>query len=731
MKDTQIEKLVDWLCEEKSRHLLTPLFKLRTPSIVALAEVLVDGAARYQPNLIRLLAKAGAPSECILRALGFTKDPETVDFFASEFDFQVLNEEARTILLATAVATGKVDVARSLIMEKVNINMSRPTQTYKICTPLIEAVKAQTLDLVQLLLDNGANVDSDCGCWKSPSREHNALSSAVDLGDLEMSQYLLQRGAHICVGFEDRFEVDFETLPQALCDILKTAAGRNLISRQDIIDAAQSRNSLRDFFKSSRISQYMVIKAFTALLDCRKIDSALNLLEIGPLRGAQSTLFRVLDAFNYGIPFSFSEAKSLICTMHSNNVCIKDPGMMRSVIWSEAWDMSDRRAILNVLDSLRYDFEAFGPAAMERLLYIWRNVENTDMEQTVEAILQHGVSVNEYGEKMTPFQVAAYLGNAGLIEKMLDQGAMLNREPFKLGGMTALQAAALGKHFTIVQSLIAIGADIEAAPAVDSGFTALEAAVRPRMCLLKYPLPYEEKPDFDNDVSEKVFSFLLDKEPKVLRLSNRAESPLLHDLIHRRLYHLLEEVLCMGATQHHYFHITPDHPHYTPLQLACNLEDFDAIELLVKYDADCDQSASHFYGRTALQAAISNEGERMDIVEYLIECGADVNAPPAAVRGVTALQAASIHGHFNIVRFLLEKGADVNALAAEQEGCTAVEGAAEHGRLDTVQLLLNAQATKNTIQRQELESAIQLARENRHLAVAGVIEDTLNAMCVN
>lgn len=470
-------------------------------------------------------------------------------------------------------------------------------------------------------------------------------------------------------------------------------------------------------------------------MDSGKVNLALNLLKVGPLQGAPSALSSLLDVFADGNFLSFSDVKSLFRTMHSNNISINSSKVIDGIIWAqledwaETWDICDKRAILDVLNSLGYDFKTLGPIAIEGAIDVKGCFDDTALEQSVEAILEQGVSVNEYGNMLTPFQVAACLGNLRLIEKMLNQGAVLNREPFVSRGKTALQAAALGKNLKTVQYLVGLGADVGAAPALEGGLTALEAAIRPKMFAIKKPLLHEG--DSENDVSEKIFLFFLDEEPKLLGLSNRPGSPLLHDLIYRRLLHLLEKVLSMGVDQGHYFQVTEYPPLYSPLQLACNLKDFEAIKLLVKYGADCNQSASWDYGRTALQAVVLNELERMDIAEYLIAHGANVNAPPAVFGGVTALQAASIRGHIKIVRLLLEKDADVNAPAAEEEGRTAVEGAAEHGRLDTVQLLLNAQAAKNTVRRTELESAIRLAKQNWHLAVACLIEDTLNAMCAN
>ena len=552
--------------------------------------------------------------------------------------------------------------------------------------------------------------------------------------NLKIIEYLLEYGAQICEGFEDIFRVNFIGLPLELCDALQRSEDKNFLS--EIIYTAQSRDLLSDFLYYTRIPRDLAIKAFETLLARGEVESALNLLEIGLPRlksSAFSCLIHVLEGKNR---LTFSNVKTLLLTIYSQDISMISWPVMDSILWAqhyflkEPWNISHRIAILDMLYARGYDFERFGPGAIEGALRSREWFDNPDLGQTIEALLRYGVPVNYYGNKMTPFQVAAYLGSLHLIEKMLSQGAILNREAFDYGGMTALQAAAHGKSLKTVQRLVVLGADIKAAPAIKRGLTALEAAIRPQILAVNGDYAYIDDPTFDNDTSEKIFTFLLDKEPNVLDLSNRPDSPLLQDLIYRGLFSLLEKVLSMGATQNHYFRVENDLPHYTPLQLACNLVDFEVIKLLLEYKAEVNQPAWKNNGKTALQAVISHEIESIDIVKHLIDSGADVNAPPAELGGVTALQAASIRCHFNTARLLLEKGADVNGAAAKQNGHTAIEGAAQHGRLDMVQLLLNAQAANNTVQRTELESAIRLAKRNRHLAVVGLIEDTLNAVCV-
>jgi hypothetical protein len=159
----------------------------------------------------------------------------------------------------------------------------------------------------------------------------------------------------------------------------------------------------------------------------------------------------------------------------------------------------------------------------------------------------------------------------------------------------------------------------------------------------------------------------------------------------------------------------------TPLQLAAQYEDRDAVETLLEHGADINSRAAARLGRTALQAALSNDSPDIDFVTFLIDKGADIHAKPAVEGGITALQGAAIAGDIQIALLLIEKGADVNARGAFKYGRYAIEGAAEHGRLDMVKLLLNAGAKGNVNRGTGFQYAIKLAEENGHGAIVDLL----------
>ena len=63
-----------------------------------------------------------------------------------------------------------------------------------------------------------------------------------------------------------------------------------------------------------------------------------------------------------------------------------------------------------------------------------------------------------------------------MVQKLLDQGALVNAPPAKCGGATALQLAAIGGYLGIAEVLLDRDADVNASAAKLEGRTALEGA---------------------------------------------------------------------------------------------------------------------------------------------------------------------------------------------------------------------------------------------------------------
>ncbi|KAK7949486.1 hypothetical protein PG988_016125 [Apiospora saccharicola] len=163
------------------------------------------------------------------------------------------------------------------------------------------------------------------------------------------------------------------------------------------------------------------------------------------------------------------------------------------------------------------------------------------------------------------------------------------------------------------------------------------------------------------------------------------------------------------------------------------------LELLLQYKEklDCWPDTVVIQNRhggwsqqTAFIAAIGTG--HLPTVQMFVRHNAGLGLPKGIVAKRTPLQNAVETGNMEIIQLLLDRGAPVNAPAVYNEvdapaakvnGVTALEGAAQHGRIDTASLLLDAGACSHGNDKNQLDRAIRLAREEGHEPLARMLED--------
>ncbi|KAK4160445.1 hypothetical protein QBC43DRAFT_303841 [Cladorrhinum sp. PSN259] len=316
-------------------------------------------------------------------------------------------------------------------------------------------------------------------------------------------------------------------------------------------------------------------------------------------------------------------------------------------------------------------------------------------------------------------QLATEKGNFTLKELLLDLNLDLDLR--QTPSRTALQQAVLNGDLNTVGLLVQYGMKVNIEKlTTDEPRTPLEIAVESRNPrIVKYLVQH------GSDVNERE-NMLLHAEDNValnaLQLAAKAGMLEIAGILLRN--HANPNVVRLPAWNKPF---GPGSDAFlTPLQLAVWHREHGMIELLLRYGAVVDMmrvdvslsgnpSWELSYRRTCytpLQLAVSQGN--VDAVTILLHHNANPNAPAPHLSMGTALQCAATRGSLQITRLLLETGADVNALVQPlQDGRSALVEAAVNNRIDMVKLLVEF-APRTEAWCDELQKALDLARETDH-----------------
>lgn len=698
--------------------------------------------------------------------------------------------------------------AKLLHSRTVNVDFVASDSTGSGETPLEAAVIQDCVEMVTFLIDDArADVNKRFG----RNEKQTALCAAVVHTRIKMVELLLEKGATV---YQDLMIGDEDLLTYARrhsTPIFRLLTGSSRNNTPDIFNlvkaAGHGKRTLSQFIEDYGIVQVEILE--------RGLYYA---IEIANVRAVRSFLHRKVD------PDTPNYRRARNAGKFEENPDSRPPILLVAKNLNEAADLvylliqagskpthddltqlchylvlvgkyyrteAEERNVLFAMVQAGCNIAAIGPSALEISAGHGRLLE-------CALLLDAGIiNIDEYGfGGRSGLQAAAVQGRTAVVEYLIDRGAdvnlpasPVNRWPgqgycgpvwsdrntvtddaeradrlrdarLRERRLTALQAAALEGHTEVVDSLIESGANCQA-PANASGLiTLLEAAAGPGAWTEIYVPPGW------NDRRMSIFNKLLARsESGAINRIDGTDGTVLHRLIRTAPIQCLNLALQAGAR-------TEDRnpvDRMTPLQYAAMHGKFDAIELLIEYNAninapaadDCKHSrtvlqavledpfqfnggesrfadkiesmaalllqhharindpASKYHGRTALQQATSWKEPSAKIIAFLLIHGAEVNAQPAEVGGITALQGAAIRGDVQVARMLIARGANINAPPALRDGRTALEGAAEHGRLEMVQFLLKNGAVPDLSK--GFGTAIKLAEKNERFDIADLL----------
>ncbi|KAI9826329.1 MAG: hypothetical protein M1832_000246 [Thelocarpon impressellum] len=539
-------------------------------------------------------------------------------------------------LLSVAIQRKHVEMFRLLFATGI-----RPEPTEPGVNPLLlEAVEIENLEIVSMLLDEGAATD----VYSVQDLESSTpLYRAIELRNVEIVRMLLAAGASTAVsddlsqlgqtplilaariasteilelllssGADVHFVANFDTRTA-----LQAAARRGNVEVMKLLLAAGAKDEAEPADTEGRTALQGAAEggykdAIRLLLDAGSRVNAeparkrgLTALQAAAAGGHDDIVDMLLAA---GAKVNSEPARSQGFTAlqaaaaggHELTVCKllavgadvnADSGELTAVGWAA---MRGHTSSLIKLLAARADVNIAGsdPPRHTPLEVAIEFGKPTD----VALLLDAGAHVNPIHDDrerwFTPLQIAASLGDVLMVRKLILKGADVNASISNNAGKTALQAAAGNGHLEIVELLLPLRPNINAPPASASGRTALQAA------------------------AENGHKGMVSK--------------------------LLELGANVGAEP-------AKNQGLTALQAAAKGGHLDIAMKLLSAGASVHDLAGTVLGRTALQAAAENG--QLEMVKLLLQHGASVSEPEASTWGMSALEAAEKGGHDEVAATL-------------------------------------------------------------------------------
>jgi ankyrin repeat protein len=566
--------------------------------------------------------------------------------------------------LLCASRCGHVDVVQLLIERGANVNLNHSG------TALTKACQYKQLEVVKVLLEYGADAECACALWWSC---HEGFEEGVWV--------LLDAGVNV-----NHDDGKNGTPLQAVVTIPQYKYGGNAPRIvQMLVDAGVEVNYMGIYARSVlEEAVYHHLKEVVQILlaagaDVKQGDRSESALQIALPREDAEMVQMLLNA---GACID-ETGGDLQRASHGGHVevvqMILDAGADVNQVageWGTALQAASCGGHVNVVHKLlnaganvNQMVGTYGNALTAAVFYrewvlyqYWDRSQRDRVLDIVQTLLDAGAEVNQTlsGEYGNALQAAAERGNIEVVQILLDVGADVNAYGGRWG--SALQAASWSGSKEIVQLLLQAGADVNQQGG--EGGNALQAAA--------------------NNRKQDIVQILMDAGAHInwKHTSHREYYKFrgLHKAAKWGRADMIQLLLDAGAN------INQKRKVRTALEIASWCGDTKAVRLLLQAGADVNQRCGPGYG-SALQSASLRGHE--EIVQMLLDAGANIYQRGGQFG--SALGAALSHNPHplwkqdkdKVIQMLLDSGADLLGEVLLSQFWSLVETEGDHGVNET------------------------------------------------
>ncbi|RLU18410.1 hypothetical protein DMN91_008767 [Ooceraea biroi] len=571
-----------------------------------------------------------------------------------------------------AIRNNHIDIAKIILAKDKNVDINESSGGF---TPLHKAAEMGHLDLVNFLLEYGADINA------RNDKDWTPIHGAALNGHLEIVNTLILKGADVnaelimgCTPLHCAVEIGHEKIARTL---LKHGANVNAIDKI-------YKNAALHY--AAKYGHEGIVKT---LLEY-KADPNINTFQgLTPLHLAvQNGLEIVNILLKHGVDIN---AKTKIYYWTPLHYAVKSGHEIvvefllengaevnaKTDINLTPLHIAARKGYQNITDLLiKYkarinDKDKHGKTPLHEAAI-------NGSINVIDLLIKEKAEVNaRTNDGNTALHIAAQCNHIDAITVLIDNDAEVNASA--KDGTTPLYLAALEGNINIVDLLLRNKAEVDAKASADS--TPLHMAVKAgHKEVVKILIAYGANINHTCDDSTPLFSAvtLNKKEIVELLLANKADiedsKPLL--LAVSLGYKDIVEILLKYAA-----HVdVKNSENFTPLHLAAIKGHKEIVNILITRKIDIN--ARNIKGMTPLNLAAYN-GHK-DVVEILIARGANVSIQSNG--GATPLHAAAVNGHSNVVKVLLSSTLNINI--KDNKNRTSLELAVAYGHLEVVKTLL-------------------------------------------